>query len=261
MTRPDGARDGVVQSVDRAISILEIVARKGSLGVTAIAGELGLNKTTVFRLLATLEARGLVEQSEDRGDYRLGTTAAMLAAAAHGQPDIAATCRPFAVELANRIGETVNIAVLDGTDVMTIDQVAGRSSSIGTIDWVGRRTPLHTTAAGKILLAHLPVDERDRLLPDPLPSYTPHSIVDRSVLDAEIETALADGVAYTYEENEIGEVAIGAPIRRLDGRVFAALMLAGPTFRMTADALPGMRAALLETAARVSWKFGWSKIA
>src|SRR5262249_27754988 len=148
-------------------------------------------------------------------------------AGANGQPDTAATCRPFAVDLAGRVGEAVNIAVLDGTDVMTLDQVAGRSS-IGSINWIGRRTPLHSTAAGKVLLAHLSTDERDRLLPDPLPSFTEHTITDRAVLDAQLAAAREEGVAYTYEENEIGEIAVGAPIRRLDGVVFAALCVAGP---------------------------------
>ncbi|MFC9556380.1 IclR family transcriptional regulator [Rhodococcus sp. NPDC056960] len=249
----------MVQSVDRAISILEVIARKRSSGVTAIAGELGLNKTTVFRLLATLESRGLVEQNEDRGEYRLGFTAGMLAAGAVRQPDTAAVCRPYSVELADRVGETVNVAILDGSDVMTLDQVTGGSSTIASIDWIGRRAPIHATAAGKLLLAYLPPTERDRLLPDPLVRYTDHTVTDRAVLDAQLEAIRAEDVSYCFEENEIGVVALGAPIRRLDGEIIASLNLTGPTFRVTAEVLPDLRDALRETAERISWKFGWSK--
>jgi IclR family acetate operon transcriptional repressor len=255
VSRSDGPREGV-QSVDRAISILEVIARKGSLGVTAIARELNLNKTTVFRLLATLESRGLVEQNEERGEYRLGFTASMLAAGANRQPDTVAVCRPYAVQLANQVGETVNLAVLDGRDVMTLDQVAG-GSSIGMIDWVGRRAPLHATAAGKVLLADLSAAERDKLLPDPLPRYTEHTIVDRKILDAQLATARAEGVAYTYEEHEIGLVAMGAPVRRLDGVVIASLNLSWPSYRVTDELLPDLRKALVEAARQVSLKFGW----
>lgn len=257
MTSPDGGRSGVVQSVDRAISILEVIARTRSIGVTAIATELGLSKTTVSRLLATLEGRGLVEQNETRGEYTLGYTAWMLSSSPKRRPDLVATCRPFAVDLARRLGETVNIAVLDNGEVMTVDQIAG-DSAIGSIDWVGRRTPIHATAAGKILLACLPAEQRANLVPDPLPRFTEHTITERARLDRELDEAAATGVAYTYEENEIGEVAVGAPIRDFDGQAFAAVTLAGPAFRVT-DRLPAMSREVAKTAAEISWRFGWQK--
>ncbi|MEZ5209682.1 IclR family transcriptional regulator [Gordonia sp. (in: high G+C Gram-positive bacteria)] len=257
MTSPEGARSGVVQSVDRAVSILEVVARTRSIGVTAIATELGLSKTTVSRLLATLEGRGLVEQNEVRGEYSLGYTAWMLSSSPKRRPDLVGTCRPFAADLARRAGETVNIAVLDNGEVMTVDQVAG-DSAIGSIDWVGRRTPAHATAAGKVLLACLPEAQRAEFLPDPLPRFTEHTVTDRTRLARELEDAADTGIAYTFEENEIGEVAVGAPIRDFDGHAFAAVTLAGPAFRVT-DKLPMMSRETAKTAAEISWRFGWQK--
>src|SRR5215207_5373623 len=144
-------RDTSVQSVHRAISILQVLAL-GPAGVTDIATELGVHKSTVFRLLATLEARGLVEQHTERGRYRLGYGVVQLAAGATKSDDLSLLSRPICRQLAETVHETVNVAVHDGTAVVSIDQVLG-SPTITTHNWVGQRAPLHATSAGKVFLA------------------------------------------------------------------------------------------------------------
>lgn len=105
-------REGTVQSVDRAVSIMEMLARTGESGVTEIAGELGVHKSTAFRLVVALERRGLVEQTEDRGKYRLGMGLLRLAGATTARLDVVQEARPICRKLAADSGETVNIAVL-----------------------------------------------------------------------------------------------------------------------------------------------------
>src|SRR3712207_4348133 len=140
----------LVQSVDRALSVLEILGARGEAGVTEIAGELGVHKSTAFRLVAVLESRGFVEQLEDRGKYRLGFGIVRLAGATAAQMDLAQEGRRTCEELAAELGETVNVAIQDGDRVVNISQVRG-TASISTHDWVGRGTPLHATSSGKVL--------------------------------------------------------------------------------------------------------------
>ena len=173
----NGNGDGggaTVQSVDRAVSILEILARSGESGVTDIARELGVHKSTAFRLVAALERRDLVEQLAGRGKYRLGTGILRLAGATTSRLDLVQESRGVARQLAQRTGETVNVAVLSDGAALYMDQVAG-SSALQPHNWVGQRIPLHATSNGKVLLSALDDPEVRRQVPH-LRSYTPHTI-------------------------------------------------------------------------------------
>ena len=117
-----------VQSVDRALTILEMLAREGEAGVTEIAADLGVHKSTAFRLLATLESHRLVEQDGDRGRYRLGVGNLRLAGATTARLDLVTEARPVCRQLAADTGETVNITVRSETSALYLDQVAGSSA-------------------------------------------------------------------------------------------------------------------------------------
>ncbi|WP_427918917.1 IclR family transcriptional regulator [Streptomyces sp. cg40] len=251
-------RDHSVQSVDRAVSILQVLATRGPSGVTEIAEELGIHKSTVFRLLATLESRGLVEQDSERGRYRIGYTMVELAAGASKVNDLSLLSRPVCQELAAAVGDTVNVAIHDGHDVITIDQAIG-AAAIKSVDWVGRRAPLHATAAGKLFLAHMAPDQVAEIFARGAEKYTPHTIVDPTTLAAALETVRERGYATTSEEHEIGLAAIAAPIRALDGKVIAAVTLSGPTFRIDEDTVPALAEQLLAAAAKISWRRGHVK--
>src|SRR5687768_12242695 len=106
-------RETGVQSVDRALIILEILARRRGAGVTEIGKELGVHKSTAFRLLAALESRGFVEQAQDRGSYRLGLGVVRLAGAVAAQLDVSRQGHAACERLAADLGETVNIAIRD----------------------------------------------------------------------------------------------------------------------------------------------------
>src|SRR4051812_8730430 len=116
---------GGVQSVDRALTILTILARLGQVGVTEIATEIGVHKSTAFRLMSTLEAHELVEQTEERGKYRLGLGIVRLAGASSARLDVVQEARPVCRRLASDTGETVNLAVLSEGAALYVDQVSG----------------------------------------------------------------------------------------------------------------------------------------
>lgn len=253
-----GPRDGSVQSVDRAISILQVLARHGGARVTEIATELDVHKSTVFRLLATMEARGLIAQNSERGRYQLGYGVLELAAGATRKHDISLLGRPVCQELAESAGETVNIAIHDERTVISIDQVMG-SATVTSVNWVGQRTPMHATASGKVFLAHMPSEQVDAILSEGLEKYTPHTIVDPAALERQLALVREREYAYTVEEHEIGLAAVAAPIRSLDGRVVAAVTVSGPTFRLNEDTIADVALHVLEAAAEISQRNGYPK--
>jgi len=224
----------VIQSVDRAISILEILARRGPTRVTEVAGGLGIHKSTAFRLLATLEARGLVEQEAGRGRYRLGFGIVRLAGGATARLEFHQYNRPICLRLAEETGETVNMAIRDGRHAINIEQVMG-SSAVTTVNWVGQRTPLHATSSGKVFLAHLPEPELAGLLAGALERFTPGTVVDPAHLAGQLDQVRADGYAYTVEELEVGLNAVAAPIHAFDGTVVAAVSVSGPSYRIVPE--------------------------
>lgn len=258
MVNSRASRDSSVQSVDRAISILQVLARHGAAGVTEISGELAVHKSTVFRLLATLEARGLVEQSARRGQYQLGYGVVQLAAGATKKHDLSVLSRPVCRALAQTVGETVNVAIHDGHAVISIDQVIG-SAAVTTLNWVGQRTPMHATSAGKLFLAHLPAAQVGAVLAEGLQRYTPHTIVDPAALTEQLALARQRGYACTLDEHEVGLAAVAAPIRSLDGQVVAAVTVSGPTFRLNEDTIPDVAKHVLAAAAEISQRNGYPK--
>jgi DNA-binding IclR family transcriptional regulator len=258
MSAPVGqVRDvGVVQSVDRAITILEILARAGEAGVTEVAGELGVHKSTVFRLIGTMEARGMVEQADVRGKYRLGLGLVRMAGSTVARIDIVQVARPICKELAAETGETVNVAVLVDSAALYLDQIAG-ASSLQPHNWVGQRRPLHATSSGKALAAHLDQREVDALIPH-LEAHTAHTVTRRSTLHRHLAEVRERGYAVTVDELEEGLTALAAPIRDAHGDVVASLSISGSTWRLDAETREMSVEPLVRAAREVSFALGWS---
>jgi DNA-binding IclR family transcriptional regulator len=256
-TGTNGSPSGGVQSVDRAISVLEILAQRGEAGVSEVAAEIDVHKSTAFRLLGALEARGLVEQAGERGKYRLGFGIVRLAGAVTGRIDITQQGRPVCERLAEELGETVNIAVRQEQYAINLYQVRGQAA-VTAHNWVGQLTPLHATSSGKIMLAHLPAEERAELLSQSgLKKVTPHTITARTKLEKNLAEARERGYACTLEELEIGLHAMAAPIRGQDGRVVAALSASGPSYRFTEDRLHELAPVLVKGAEEISHRLGY----
>src|SRR4051794_25820385 len=171
-----------VQSVDRALNVLDLLAQRGEVGVTELAAELAVHKSTAFRLVVALEQRQLVEQVGDRGKYRLGLGILRLAAAATGRLEVTREGRPVCERLAGELGETVNVAILDSGAAVNVLQEYG-TSSVPPRDWIGRQTPLHATSSGKVLLAHAPEPARAAALAAPLERFTDATVTDPAALE------------------------------------------------------------------------------
>jgi DNA-binding IclR family transcriptional regulator len=243
-----------VQSVDRAVTVLEILARDGEAGVSDLATELGVHKSTAFRLVAALENRGLVRQNADRGKYRLGEGIRRLAASTTRR-ELVQLSRPVCERLAKEVGETVNITVLSGREALYLDQAAG-PSALQLHNWVGRRMPVHATSNGKVLLAYLPPARLGEHLVPPLAALTEHTIVDPARFAEELARVRERGYATAVDELEIGLTALAAPIHDITGEVAATVSASGPSFRLTPDRMPAVAEAVLRAAAEISFLMG-----
>lgn len=245
-----------VQSVDRAVSVLEILAQRGEAGVSEVASEIDVHKSTAFRLLGALEARGLVEQTAERGKYRLGFGIVRLAGAVTGRLDITQQGRPVCERLSDEIGETVNIAVIQEHYAVNLCQVRG-PGAVGTHNWVGQLTPVHATSSGKILLAHLPAKQRAEVLAaSGLRKLTPRTLTAGAQLEKNLTEAQERGYAVTLEELEIGLHAVAAPIRSRDGDIVAALSASGPAYRFTEERIHALAPLLVRGANEISRRLG-----
>jgi DNA-binding IclR family transcriptional regulator len=181
-----------------------------------------------------------------------------LAGAALAGLELVRQAHPVLEELADRTRETVNLAVLEGDGVLHIDQIAG-TRSVVSVSWVGRRTPVHCSSTGKVLLAFADEPERERLLAGPLERRTANTIVDPDQLRAQLVEVRARGYAQTVEELEEGLNAVAAPVRRADGDVVAAVSVAGPAFRMRPSELPRIGRMVVDAAGTISRRMGYAE--
>jgi DNA-binding IclR family transcriptional regulator len=257
MMRTAKQRGVAIQSVDRAIDVLEYLSSSGWSGVTEIARALGTHKSTAYRLLVTLKDRGLVEQDSNTDRYRLGLGLVNLAANVTGEMDIVQYARPVCERLREETGGTITISVLTGNDVMVIYQTMS-SSSVLSVDWRGKHLPLHCTSDGKVLLAYLPESRQRTLLEGPLQRFTPHTVVDPATLKEQLRTIRDGGYGYTVEELEIGLNAVAVPIFAHGASVVATLGLSGPAFRVLPTTIPGLAARAISAAAEISNALGGS---
>jgi DNA-binding IclR family transcriptional regulator len=154
------------------------------------------------------------------------------------------------------LGETVTLDVLDADEIVPIEQATG-STSVVSVNWLGRRTPIHCTASGKVILAFAPGAVRQRILARPLERRTPHTIVDRGELEEQLAATLETGYARTYQELEVGLDAIAAPVHSADGGVVAAIDVSGPAPRMREGDRPELVGLTREAAADLSRRLGY----
>ena len=246
---------GPVQSVDRAVAILEILARDGEAGVTEVARELGVHKSTASRLLAALDRRELVAQDAARGRFRLGLGILRLAGAAGRGLDLSQESRPVCRALAQEVGETVNLAILSGRDALYLDQVAG-PAALSPHNWAGQRIPLHATSDGKVLLAFRPAAEILEHLDLPLERFTERTVIALPEFGLLLARVRECGYATAVDELEDGLTAVAAPVRNAEGTVIASISASGPSFRIPAERIPALASAVSHAASEISRRLG-----
>lgn len=250
------AENGRVQSVDRAVRILEMLAREGELTVGHVARELGVHNSTASRLVDTLVAHELLERADGSGAVRLAAGLLRLAGATASQLDLSTEAQPVCDALAAEVGETTNVAILSGDVAINVCQARG-TRSVSIRNWVGQHTVLHATSSGKVLLAHLDGHQRRRLLRPPLQRFTSATPCSAEDLRSELTVVRKQGWAQSVEEFEEGLNAVAAPIRGHDGKVVAALSAAGPAYRLGPERLAQVAATVMAAADEVSTRLGY----
>lgn len=222
-----------VQSVSRALDILEAFGPEHpEWGVSALSRQLGLHKATTYRLLQTLKSRGLVEQDPATGNYRLGIHLYELGMRVIAPAELVYVARDPLRELALTVGESASIAVLNGRDAITISK-ADASQVGGVVHTLGRSQRAHSTANGKVLLAHLPPSLFDALMEGvELERFTERTITDLDQLRAHLAQVRRQGYALDNQETAEGLCCAAAPIRDHTGWVVASIGISGPSTRL-----------------------------
>lgn len=175
-----------MQSVDRALTILDILTREGEASLTTMAREIGVHKSTVGRLADVLISHGLVEPVTSAGGYRLGVECLRLAGATASRLDLSVEAQPVCDDLSTQIGETTNVAITRDGVAINVCQ-AEADTAVAMRNWIGQHTALHATSNGKVLLAHLPEQQRHELLAGEFERFTDHTFATAAELSAELE--------------------------------------------------------------------------
>jgi DNA-binding IclR family transcriptional regulator len=255
--RPHAARNQAatsaaagVQSVDRAVALLKAIATGPS---PSTAGELalacGINRSTAWRLLSTLEANGMVERDPRSQRYVIGYAALQVASAAEDDA-IARRLRPIITRLAEETGEIVTLAAARRFSLVYLDQ-ADPPRTLSP-NWMGRPIPLHATSSGKVFLAWLPDQERTALLSSDLEAYTERTITDRAQLEAELSEIRRVGYGTCLGEFEDFSNGVSAAVLDLHGRPAVIVNIWGPSQRVTRGRLPSLGRAVLRAAHEIS---------
>ena len=250
-----------VQSLERALDLVEALADGGELGVTELANRTGLVPSTAHRLLHTLTKRGYVSQSSESGRYLLGFKVVEVASGLEQRLErLRLAARPHLERIQRATGETVNLVVLDADRVVYVDQVEG-SRNVRMFTTVGTSVPAHTTGAGKAIMAAGPPDTLSSLYGDrePLERLTAHTLVTLEALEDDFVRIRRRGYAVDNEEHEEGVGCVASAVFDHSGRPCAAISVSGPSVRILHDKALG--SLLVEHAAAVSVALGYEAAA
>ena len=246
----------MVQSLDRGMQILSILEQKGSAGVTEIAAELGVNKSTASRLLDTLKKHDMVQVDPATKKYRLGFRILYLGEGIKRNINVIATARPFLSQLCDELNESVHLCAFNNATVYVVDQV--RSKSVYNLSAnVGMAEPLHSSSVGKCILAFKPPAMVEQLLKDyQFTAYTPRTITNLNDLMKHLAVIREQGYAIDNEELTPGVRCIAAPIYNYRGNVNYSLGVSGPTSHIKPSTLDRYVSALLSASNQISVSLG-----
>ncbi|GAB90913.1 IclR family transcriptional regulator [Gordonia rhizosphera] len=256
MAEENSASDRPAGAVERALQIMELIGAAGTAGVTELALELGVHKSTVSRIISSLEARGFVEQAPDGRKYRIGLTVVRLAGSTMATLDMTKCGQDMCDTLAAQTGETANLAVLADSQAINVIEAAG-SSNVALQTWVGQASPAYATSSGKVLLAGLTESELRTTLSGELTRFTDNTIVDLDALVEDLAKVRRRGWAMAVDELEVGLVAIAAPVRDHTGAIVWALSVSGPRYRLDPDDAEELTDTVVTAAADLSRLFGY----
>jgi DNA-binding IclR family transcriptional regulator len=255
----DPAIASSIKSTVKTLRVLKLFSlEKNVWSVQDMARELGYHKSSIQRIVSTLEAEGFLSRAvEGKGLYRLGPVVLFLGNLAEISSDLRSIAKPVMERLVESVQETAYLCVADGLQSLYVEKVEC-SQPIRIVHAVGKRNPLHCTGVGKILLSGMPAEEVERVISEKgLKPYTPNTITERSRLLEEIETIRSRGVAYDNEELDMGIRCVAAPIFDRNGNMAGALSISGPIQRFTPEKISRVEAQVRAAAGEISLNLGF----
>lgn len=245
-----------IRAVERALDILLCFSSERSkLSLTQIAEIVGMNKSTVHRLLLTLEGKSFLHRESSTGLYELGYRFLDMASIVIKNVDIQGFAQPYLERLAEECGETVDLAILDGSQIIYL-QVIESNQRVKLAAAVGQRLPVHCTASGKAFLAYLPQDEIHRILAGGLTRYTENTLTSIEEIKKDIEQTRSRGFSISEQEFENYIHAIAAPILNANQVPVAVIAVVGPSFRLPLERMLELGQMLLKTTEKIAHEAG-----
>ncbi|ATW27701.1 IclR family transcriptional regulator [Candidatus Formimonas warabiya] len=260
MSDDNKSKSYYVQSVERALQILKAMhAKREDVGITELSKELQVGKSTIHRLITTLEEYGFVQQIPGTGKYRIGWALFELGSEVPKRVGLNEVAKPYLHALCDQTNETAILAVRDGTDTVYVDKA--ETSQILRMDiQVGTRVPAYCTALGKVLLSGLTNDEIRELYKDK--TFKPNTMNTISSLDQllyHIDNVRLSQYAVDDEEFSLGFRCVAAPIKDISGNIIAGIAVGGPSSRLTKIKLGEDYPLAMDAASRVSTALGYRK--
>lgn len=255
---PGKRRHSTLSSVRNAARLLKEFGKGDrEIGVTELSRRLGIGKSTAHRLLNTLAEEKLLEQDPNTGGYRLGLAMYELGATVSTHTDLHEAASPVLDQLRNATRETVQVAVLDGREVVYVERRES-PQTLRLFGRVGHRNFAHSTSTGKLLLAFLPPARLEELLAGwKPPRLTPYTVADVTALRGSLDLIRSRGWAENVNESEVGVASVAAPIRNGRGDVIAAVSIAGPVQRLNGDSLRRFARPCVEAGLAISRRLGY----
>jgi len=244
-----------IQSLARGLKIMELMAvSEEGVGITELAEELGVDKSSASRLVHTLVSYGYAEQVPGTRRFRLGPQVVRLSRSLLTRMPLREEAKPFLRQLVDRTGECAHLAILAQGQALYIDQVES-PATLRVTTGVGTLAPLHCTALGKCLLAFTD----DVPLPSELPAFTPRTITDPETLRLHLEQTRRQGYAVDDEEYDYGVRCVAAPVYDFRGKVIGAIGISGPAGRMSLDHLPEYARIVMEASKGLSDRMSFKR--
>jgi len=251
----------VIQSVAHSLDVLEQFSRDvDELGVTELSKRLKLHKNNVFRLLATLEARGYIEQNRSTENYRLGIRCLNLGRSYINHMGLVRQARPILSELARKCRESTFVGIVRRDSVVPLEAAEPEDRVVKITPPIGDSLPLHCTASGKVYLAFEPDEELKSTLPEQMRTHTTQTIADRAKLLEQLATVSSAGYAVDHGEYMEDVCSVAVPIRDYTRTVVGSLAVAGPVYRIPAERVANEIApVILEAGQDLSRRLGYNE--
>ena len=248
-----------IQSIDKALDLIELLAEKGSLSLIELTELLNQPKSSTYRIILTLENRGYISRSDEDGKYCLGYKQLFITRNLLEKNNLRTAALQEMKRLSELFGDTVNLGVLIGGHIMYVEIIEG-THALRMTDSVGSKSPFHATAMGKAIAAYLPEARVQSLLDEyGLPKCTEHTITAREQFMEELKKVRSNGYAVDDQEIVEGARCVAAPVFGMFGNVHGAISVSGPMHRYTEDTIPRIADEIVRAASAISVKMGHVK--